>query len=116
MPIVTHLRLVEAKVLRPRDGSLGGWGQVLSCLAPGLNLCIDALQHLAACVTTSEEVVRDPAVTHSSHSGMLSCMIAFIQADDVQLYRSQCSLALSFNLPVQADVYASYGARLATHR
>lgn len=44
--LAAYLRLVEAEVLRAGDGGLGGRGQVLPRLAPGLYLRIDALQHL----------------------------------------------------------------------
>lgn len=38
--------MVEAEVLRASNGGLGGWGQVLPRLAPGLYLRVDALQYL----------------------------------------------------------------------
>ena len=41
-----HLGLVKAKVLRARDGGLGGRGQRLAVAAAGLDLVVDAAQDL----------------------------------------------------------------------
>lgn len=45
-PALSHVWLVEPKVLGPRNGSLGRWRKILARLAPRINLRIDALQNL----------------------------------------------------------------------